>query len=296
MGDRSDYDAFVRAIRENGPWDCLIEMIGGVPADAKSLIEAARGMAPHVIFCSTTTVYGRPFERVPVIETGARLEPPSPYGENKLACETLLRKAEARGDFAVTVVRPAHIYNERSSILHSLGNRSSHLDRIRKGRRIVVHDDGLGLWSCLWADDCGAAVAAAVFSEDARGKTFHLAGTQIFSWMDYHAMLAKALDFPLPEIVRIPSETLAQLAPVRSLQCQRTLRFPGVYDCSAARQCLAFCPTVSPEEGLARNVRYLVENKQIEPWSDDAEYEAILCRYVESTDGNSREMEIPVKS
>src|SRR5690606_10650560 len=124
-GDRADQAGFVRAVREAGPWDCVVEMIGGVPADALSLIEAARGMVPHVIFCSTTTVYGRPFLAVPVKEEGALLAPPSPYGEGKLACETLLRGAEGRGEVAVTIVRPAHIYNERSLVLHSLGNRTT---------------------------------------------------------------------------------------------------------------------------------------------------------------------------
>lgn len=275
-GDRADHAGFVRAVRETGPWDCVVEMIGGVPADALSLIEAARGMVPHVIFCSTTTVYGRPFLRVPVKEEGALLAPPSPYGEGKLACETLLREAEERGEVAVTIVRPAHIYNERSLVLHSLGNRTSHLDRIRAGRPIVVHDDGAGLWSSLWAEDAAAAVAAAVFAPEARGRTYHLAGAEPFSWNWYHAHLAEILGVPLPEVCFVPVETLACLAPGRTLQLQRTLRFPGVYDCSAAKRDLGFHPTVPPADGFRRNVRYLVENGLIEPWGDDAEYEEIV--------------------
>ena len=276
IGDRTDYPAYVDAVRSAGPWDCVVEMIGSVPGDAESLIAAARGIAPHVIFCSTTTVYGRPFARVPVREEGALLAPPSPYGEGKLACERLLRAAEADGDFAVTIMRPAHIYNERSLMLHSLGNRTSHLDRILQGRPIIVHDDGTGLWSSLWAADAAAAMAASVYAPAARGKTYHLAGSEIYSWNAYHALLASALGVPLPKILHVPAETLAQLAPVRSLQCLRTLRYPGVYDCSEAERDLDFRPKVPSSEGLVRNVHAITERNGIESWTADEEYEQIV--------------------
>ncbi|HRJ71246.1 MAG TPA: NAD-dependent epimerase/dehydratase family protein [Terrimicrobiaceae bacterium] len=275
-GDRTDYPEFVATVRAAGPWDCLVEMIGGVPGDAQSLIAAARGIAPHVIFCSTTTVYGRPFARVPVREEGALLDPPSPYGEGKLECERLLRAAEADGDFAVTIMRPAHIYNERSLMLHSLGNRTSHLDRILQGRPIIVHDDGTGLWSSLWAADAAAALAAAVYAPAARGKTYHLAGSEIYSWNAYHALLARALGAPAPRILHVSAETLAELAPARSLQCLRTLRHPGVYDCSEAGRDLDFRPEVPSSEGLVRNVQALRDRERIESWTADGEYEQIV--------------------
>ncbi len=277
-GDRSDYGGFIDSVRAAGPWDCVVEMIGGVPDDAESLIEAARGMSPQVIFCSTTTVYGRPFVRVPVREEDALLAPPSPYGEGKLACEQSLRAAEAAGAFAVTIIRPAHIYDERSLMLHSLGNRTSHLDRIREGRPILVHDDGTGLWSSLWTADAADAMAAAVYAPAARGKTYHLAGSQTYTWNDYHALLARALGAPGPRILHIPAGRLAELAPVRALQCLRTLRYPGVYDCSEAERDLDFRPKVPSSEGLVRNVRAIMQRNGIESWTADEEYEQIVQR------------------
>lgn len=277
-GDRSDYLGFIDAVRAAGPWDCVVEMIGGVPGDAESLIEAARGISPQVIFCSTTTVYGRPFLRIPVREGDALLAPPSPYGEGKQACERSLRAAETAGAFGVTIIRPAHIYDERSLMLHSLGNRTSHLDRIRAGRPVIVHDDGTGLWSSLWAEDAADAMAAAVFAPEARGKTYHLAGSEPYTWNEYHALLARALGVPSPRLLHVPAETLAELAPVRSLQCQRTLRFPGVYDCSEAARDLGFQPKVPASEGLVRNVRAIMQRSGIEPWTADEEYEQIVQR------------------
>ena len=54
------------------------------------------------------------------------------------------------------------------------------------------------------------------------------------------------------------------------------LRYPGVYDCSAAERDLGFRPSVPPAEGLVRNVQYLEGNDLIEAWAEDEEYEQVV--------------------
>ncbi|CAN5460115.1 N/A [soil metagenome] len=279
IGDRSDRETFGGLVRMAGAWDCIIDMIGGTPEDAAGLIEAAQDVTPQVIFCSTTTVYRRPFRSLPVNEE-ADCSPPSPYGENKLAAERMLWRMAERGNFHLTVFRPAHIYDHRSLPLHVLGTRTSHLDRIRCGRPILVPDDGDVRWSSLWADDCAVAIAAAAGNCRAYGKTYNLAGAERFSWGGYQELCAKSLGVAVPELVPISMESLASLAPERSAQCRRTLRFGGDYDCTAAERDLGFRPKVCILEGLKRNIRFLLENKQIEPWENDQQYEDIMARCI----------------
>lgn len=285
LGDRFSGREFVRAVREQGPWDAIVDIIGGTGEDAEHLVSAARGVAGQVLFCSTTSVYRRPFSVVPVTEKNAACGADFPYGANKLAAETVLQDAARRGEFALTILRPGHTYNERSLVVHSLGNRTSHLDRLVQGRPVVVHGDGCGLWSCVWADDVAAAIVAAVGSVRAMGKSYHLAGREWFSWNDYHRALAEALGVLCLKILPIPVEELAVLAPNRTGQCLRTLRFPGVYDCSAAATDLGFAPQISMAEGLARNVAWLREQGRIESWQADGEYEEIVTLWSERSAG-----------
>lgn len=292
LGDRANGREFVRTAREQGPWDAIVDMIGGTREDAEHLVSAARGVTRHVLFCSTTSVYRRPFPVVPVTEDNVICGSDFPYGANKLAAEAVLRDAARRGDFALTILRPGHTYNERSLIVHSLGNRTSHLDRLRHGRPVVVHDDGCGLWSCVWADDVAAAIVAAVGNVHAMGKSYHLTGKEWFSWNDYHCVLAEALGVLRPKILPIPVEELVVLAPNRTAQCLRTLRFPGVYDCSAAAADLGFAPQTSMAEGLARNVAWLQEQGRIEFWQADVEYEEIVALWSKRSAGMSVQGEL----
>ena len=276
LGDRARAVEFVQALREHGPWDAIVDMIGGTLEDAVHVVDAARGRARHVVFCSTTSVYQRPFRVVPVTEKNAPCASGFPYGANKLAAENFLQEAARRGDFALTILRPGHTYGEKSLIVHSLGNRTSHLDRLRHGRPVVVHDDGQGQWSCVWADDVAAAIVASVDNSRAFGRTYHLAGTEWFTWNEYHRALAAALDAPAPDILHVPAEELARLAPNRTGQCLRTLRYPGVYDCSSAAADWGFAPRVAMRDGLARNIASLIAAGRVESWSNDTEYEAVV--------------------
>lgn len=274
-GDREDPESLGAAFGTAGRWDCLVDMIGIGAANARNLAGAARGRVAQVIACSTTSVYARPFSKVPPTEDAA-CAPSFPYGLNKLAYEEGLRETAAKGDFALTVVRPAHTVSEGSPVLHSLGPRTTHLDRLAKGRPIVVHDDGSGKWSVAWAGDIGEAIAAAAGNDRAFGRTYHLAGSEWVTWDEYHRTLAGALGATPPRIVHVPAERLGQLLPARTQQCLRTLRYSGIYDCSAAASDLGYCPRVNLAEAFRRLVVHLRTHGMIEDWNADAEYEQLV--------------------
>lgn len=274
-GDREDPECLRAALGTAERWDCVVDMIGIGEVNARNLAGAARGRVAQVIACSTTSVYARPFAKVPPTEE-AVCAPTFPYGLNKLAFEEGLREAAAKGDFALTVVRPAHTISEGSLVVHSLGPRTTHLDRLARGRPIVVHDDGIGKWSVAWAGDVGEAIAAAAGNGSAFGRTYHLAGAEWVTWDEYHRTLAEALGAPPPRIVHVPAERLGRLLPARTQQCLRTLRFPGIYDCSAAARDLGYRGRVKLAEGFQRLVAHLRGHGLIEDWNADAEYEQLV--------------------
>lgn len=50
IGDRVDRAAFERAMRDAGPFDCVIDKIAYLPEDAGSAIRAFRGRVGQYIF------------------------------------------------------------------------------------------------------------------------------------------------------------------------------------------------------------------------------------------------------
>ncbi|NLF38747.1 NAD-dependent epimerase/dehydratase family protein, partial [bacterium] len=178
-GDRGDFAAFERQMRATKPFDCVIDMVCFRPDEAESLIRAFHGRAGQLIFCSTVDVYARPTRLFPITEDEPR-GGVSEYGRNKVRCEEILLAAHRSGAFPVTVIRPAMTYGEGGVLIHSFGWSTTFLDRIRKGRPVIVHGDGQSLWTACHIDDVARAFVGAVGNARAHGKCYHATGEE---WM-----------------------------------------------------------------------------------------------------------------
>ena len=159
-GDRKDHAAFEQQMRYAGPFDGVVDMICYGPEDAASLVRAFVGRVRRVVFCSTASVYPWPPSRYPVREDEP-LGRDSAYGVGKAAAEAIFLDAHARGDFSATVLRLGHTYGEGRAMLHPLGSSSTLIDRLRRGKAVVLHGDGSSLWAACHADDVAYAFASA---------------------------------------------------------------------------------------------------------------------------------------
>ncbi|NJN82359.1 MAG: NAD-dependent epimerase/dehydratase family protein [Caldilineaceae bacterium] len=119
-GDRKAFAEFEAQMADAGPFDCVIDMVGFTPAEAESAVRAFRGRTDHFIFCSTIDVYNKPASRYPVREDEGRQPRASfPYAYDKAICERIFEEAHSRGDFPVTIIRPAYTYGEGRGLLHT---------------------------------------------------------------------------------------------------------------------------------------------------------------------------------
>jgi nucleoside-diphosphate-sugar epimerase len=92
-------------------------------------------------------VYIKPASRYPVREDAERKPSPTfAYAYRKAQCARLLEAAYVRGDFRVTMIRPAWTCSEGGSILRAFGWNTFFLDRLRKGQPIIVPGDGTSFW------------------------------------------------------------------------------------------------------------------------------------------------------
>ncbi len=289
-GDRKDYAAFEAQMADAGPFDCVIDMIGFVPNDVESAIRAFRGRIGHFIFCSTVCVYGGPASRYPIREDEER-RPTGGYGANKTLCEATLLAADHRGDFRVTVMRPSQTYGEGGTIVHSLGTRTSYLDRIRKGKPIIVHGDGSCLWAACHVDDVAAGFVGAAGNPAAFGKTYNVTGEEWMTWNRYHEGVAEALNAPSPKLVHIPTDILGRIAPKRAGISVDIFQYPSVFDNSAAIRDLGFRYTVPWVEGVRRTVGWLVSRGRIENSDDDPLEDRILAAWTDLADRMSHDLQ-----
>ncbi len=267
-GDRKQYAEFETQMAEAGQFDCVIDMVGFVPEDAESVIRAFKGRIGHFIFCSTVCTYGGPASRYPIREDEPR-RPIGSYGANKVKCEDILMAAGELGDFPVTVMRPSQTYGEGGTIVHSLGWRTSYLDRIRKGKPIIVHGDGSCLWAACHIDDVGRGFVNAAGNAKAYGKSYNLTGEEWMTWNRYHEGVAEALNAPKPTLVHIPADLMARIAPKHFGISIDIFQYPSIFDNSAAIADLGFQYTIPWVEGVRRTVAWLDARNKIENSDDD---------------------------
>jgi nucleoside-diphosphate-sugar epimerase len=257
QGDRKDYPAFEAAMQQVEV-DAVIDMIAFVPEDTLSAIRAFRGRVRHFIHCSTVCTYGVTLTRLPADEEEP-LRPISGYGRNKVACDQALLEAHRSEGFPATIFKPSHTYGPGGSLIRQLGWDKYFIDRLRKGKPIIVAGDGNALWQSLYCDDAGVGFAAAVGNEKTIGQVYNIVGREVVTWDEYHRRLAAAIGCEA-RIVHVPSDLLVAVAPDRFRGLDEIFRHHGVYSAAKLRNDVPeFKTTVTWEEGVRRNVEWMDE-------------------------------------
>jgi len=272
LGDRKDFSKFESQVRESGTFDFVIDMICFRPEEAQSSVRAFKGRIDQYVFCSTVDVYSKPGLYMPYKESEPR-NSITEYGQNKALCEDILMEAHSRNDFKATIIRPAATYGEGGTIIHTFGWKTTYLDRIRKGKPIVVHGDGNSLWVMCHIDDVARATLGACGNPKAYGKAYHTTGEEWMSWNQFHQTVARALNAPEPRLVHIPCDVLNRLVPQQAAISINNFQYSNVYDNSAAKNDLGFGYTIPFEDGVRRTVAWLdekgrIENSDTDPFDD----------------------------
>lgn len=280
-GDRTDSPAFERQMAELGTFDCVMDMVGYQPGDAESVVRAFRGRVGHFIFCSTVDVYRKPASRYPYTEAEG-YGGLNTYSRNKVAQEKTLLAAHHPADFPLTIIRPAYTYGEGRGPLHSFGGGTAYVDRVRKGKPIVVHGDGTSFWVACHRDDVARSFVAAAGQAHTFGKAYHTAGEEWLTWNQYHERVAEAIGAPRPTLVHIPSDALAQLAPQQAEITVTNLQFNNIFDNHAARVDLGFQYTISWMNGVRLMIAWLDEHGKIEDSDADPFEDRLIERWRQS--------------
>lgn len=286
LGDRRDYKAFEAQMGKAGTFDCVVDMICFMPEEAESAVRAFGKRVGQFIFCSTVDTYTKPARRYPITEDGERdPSPVFPYAFNKGKCEKIFIDAHERGDFPLTIIRPAYTYGEGRGILHTFGGGEYYLNRIRKGKPIIVHGDGTSFWSSCHRDDVGKAFVGAVGNPKTYGKSYHVTGEEWLTWDQYHQKVAEAMGASVPKLVHIPTDVLAKFAPGQSEWCVINFSFNNIFDNTAAKIDLGFKYSVSWKQGVKRVVEWLDKHNRIENSIEEPFYEKILENWMKVIEG-----------
>lgn len=259
-GDRKDRAAF-ESLMQIEKFDAAIDMISFNAEDAQSALRAFRGVK-HLIHCSTVCTFGGPLPKVPANEE-TPLRPITDYGRGKVAADNLLLEADRRGEVPVTIFKPAQTYGPGMVFIRQLGFDRSWIDRLRKGKPIIVSGDGNNLWSLCHSHDAGVGFAAAIGREKCFGQSYIITSPNYVTWQEYHERAAAGLGYKA-EIMHVPAEILLKVWLQNCGLLASQARWHQCYDVSKIQGDIPeFAPKIELEEGVVENVRWMEKHNLI---------------------------------
>lgn len=204
-GDIRDPDS-ARAALAGHDFDAVVDWVAFTPEHIELDLELFRGRTGQYVFISSASAYQTPPGSVPVTESTPLHNPYWAYSRAKIACEERLLRAYREQDFPITIVRPSHTYD--CTLLPPHGGWTV-IDRMRRGKPVVVHGDGSSLWTLTHHRDFARAFNGLLGLPAAVGESFHITSDEWLTWDRIHHVLARAAGVRA-EIVHVPSEFIAQ--------------------------------------------------------------------------------------
>ena len=202
-GDITD-PASVAAALGDRHFDAVVNFLCYGADDAAQNVALFTGRTGHYVHISSASVYQRPLPKGPLTESTYAHNPEYPYMRDKVEAEKVFLAAFAAHGFPVTIVRPAHTYDEA---IAPLAGGWAVIDRIERGDPVVVHGDGTSLWTYTHAADLAVGLVGLLGRPSAFGEAFHITSNDTLSWDRIYLAIGHAMGVE-PTIIHLPSDLI----------------------------------------------------------------------------------------
>jgi nucleoside-diphosphate-sugar epimerase len=268
-GDRRNRDDFEYKMQAEN-FDAAIDMICFNAEDAASSVRAFRGVG-WFVQTSTVCTYGIQYDYFPVDETHP-LRPNTEYGRNKVAADDVYLEAYHREKFPIVIIKPSTTYGPVQGMLRQICWDFSWIDRVKKGKPILICGDGFALHQHMHVDDIAQAFVWVIGKERTIGQVYNAVNRGYITWADYHRLAGKILGREV-ELVGVPFEDLKRLNVPNSGILADEFAYNDYYSSEKLfRDVPEFHPQVSLEQGMSQVFEVMEREGRI-PNSDELKWE-----------------------
>jgi nucleoside-diphosphate-sugar epimerase len=237
-------------------FDVVVDWLAYVPKHVETDIELFSGRISQYVFISSATVYRKPSPFFPLVEEAPLGNAHWQYARDKIACEERLRREHEQKGFPATIVRPSYTYGETWIPTALDGTDYTIVDRMLRGKKIVVPGDGESLWTMTHNTDFARLLVAILGNADAVGESFHITSDEVLTWNQITETIAAAAGLE-PRIVHVPSDFVAAVDPELGVGLLGDKAHSLVFDNTKIKR---FAPGVEANvpfaEGVARSLAW----------------------------------------
>jgi nucleoside-diphosphate-sugar epimerase len=221
--------------------------------------------------CSSVVTYGNQYNSFPTNDDHP-IRPYDDYGHNKAEADVIFMEAYEKNGFPVTIIKPSYVYGPKGGLMRQVASTDfSWLDRVRKGKPLIVCDDGNAKHQFIHADDAAQAFAGVLGKKHCIGQNYILAPEGYITWNIYHRTAMKVIGREV-ELVGVPLSNLEKLKVPAFDLCQNNFSRHSYYSCKKLmRDVPEFKPKISLESGMRQVIDSMDLKNQI-PNSDNTNY------------------------
>ena len=187
-------------------WDVVVDWIAFTPEHIQTDLDLFAGKTGQFIFISSASAYQTPPSTLPITESTVLDNPFWQYSRNKIACEEMLTEAYRKDKFPYTIVRPSHTYDK--TLLPFDGGYTV-VDRMRKGKPVVVPGDGTSIWTLTHHADFAKGFVGLLGNSHAIAEAYHITSDEWLTWNQIYDLVASAAG-TVANKIHIPSDVIAK--------------------------------------------------------------------------------------
>lgn len=286
--DVHDTPAASRALA-GAMFDVVVDWVAFTVADIERDLQLFSGCTRQFVFISSASAYQKPGTHYLITESTPLANPFWEYSRNKIACEERLMKAYRETGFPVTIVRPSLTYGDTKIplVLNSWEKAYTGIDRMLRGKKVVVPGDGSSLWVITHNSDFAKGLVGLLGNTQAIGHAFHITSEEAQTWDQYYRIVGAAIGVE-PQIVHIPSDFVIACLPEQQGTLIGDKAVSVVFDNSKIRGFVpGYCATTSFAQGIRQTLAWFSadQSRQV---VDDA-WNATLDKLIEAYEKGLRE-------
>ena len=259
-------------------FDAVVDWVAFTPEHIEADLKLFRDRTNQFVFISSASAYQPPPINLPVTESTPLDNPYWEYSRAKIACEERLMSAYREEKFPMTIVRPSHTYDCTSLPMHG---GYTIVDRMRKGKKVIVHGDGSSLWVLTHHADFAKGFVGLLGNSRAIGEAFQITSDELLTWDQIFEIVAAAAG-TVAKIVHVTSDFIAKFDPEWGAGLLGDKSHSMIFDNSKIKRTVpGFSATIPFSQGAREIMAWLDANPSWKTVDEtlNATIDSIIARY-----------------
>lgn len=245
----------------NEKFDSVVDWIAFTEEQIKYAHNLFKDKTDQFIFISSASAYQKPLPKGAITEKTPLENPFWEYSRNKIVCENYLMNVFKNEGFPVTICRPSHTYDKTKT---PFSGDYSFLDRVKRGKEIIIHDDGNSKWTLTSSKDFAKGFIGLLGNPKTIGEIYHITSDEVLTWNEIAETIARNLKVKLNPVY-IPGKFIKKFSDDWGDGILGDKAYDGVFDNSKIKALVPdYKAVITFDEGIKEVIQFYKSHPELQ--------------------------------